>query len=218
MIHRQLKTIIDNGFINIYSDTSLLDEFIYNFNILPDEITRMKTYFSQNKIESSIGYPKVDMPFPIVAIILAGDTESEKVLGREMGQITDSEDDFFGSDFKGSIWDYHYNIIIATIHPDICAYIYELIKLIIISNIDTFINLGHFNINISGAELIPDTRYLPEHVFIRQLAFSCSSELMFLDKDSRLNKAFAVSGIHLDKEATLRDIGNVETEVKLYEE
>jgi hypothetical protein len=33
-----------------------------------------------------------------------------------------------------------------------------------------------------------------------------------------LNKAFAVSGIHLDKEATLRDIGNVETGVKLYEE
>ena len=216
MIHRQLKLVIDNGLFNIKSDTSILDEFFYNFDILPDELTRIKTFFSNTTIEAIIGYPKKDSAFPIVAIALAGDTESEKVLGMKMDQITDPEDEFFGSDFKGAIWDYNYNVIIAALHPDICAYLYEIIKLIFIININYFINLGYFNITVSGAELIPDTRYLPEHIFIRQLIFNCSSELVYLDKDSRLSKAFRVEGLHIDKEATLRDIGDVISNIKPY--
>lgn len=219
MINRYLKTILEDGVEVIQNDLSILDELFQQQFILGEEAANeIKTYFANKGLNIVTGYPRRDNDFPLAAITLLSDNESESFLNDDGGYIDTEDDLHFGQDIKTTIWDYVYQILVLTEHPDITAYYYEIVKSIILISLDQLVDLDVFNFSLGGSELAPDLRYMPEHIFVRQLTFKCNSEFQRFDKESRWLKAFAVRGISVDKNASKRDTGDVVTNVTPYSE
>lgn len=219
MINRYLHTLLTAGVDHIQEDLTVLDElFQNNFLLSDEELNTIKTYFTAHPINVVNGYPRSDSKFPLVAITLGSDAESDTFLNDDAGFIDDEESPYFGMDIKTAIYEYNYQLLIYTEHPDITAYYYEIIKSILLANLDYLVEQDCFGFSISGAELAPDPRYIPEHLFVRQITFTCKSEFQRTDKESRWLRAFKVTGIHVDKEASNWDIGNVEANVTPFQE
>ena len=219
MINRYLFTLLETGVHQIQNDLSVLDSLFQDNYVLSDEeLATIKTYFKAHGLNVINGYPRSDSEFPLIAITLSSDRESDYFIGDEAEPITEDDSPYLGMDLKSTIWEYTYQLLLYTEHPDITAYYYEIMKAMIILNLDYLSELDCYGFSISGSELAPDPRYLPEYLFVRQLTFRCNSEFQRFDKDSKWAKAFRVTGIHVDKNASNYDIGNVASNVTPYEE
>lgn len=217
MINRYLHILLTQGVTQIQDDPSVLDLlFQDNFLLSDEELAIIKTYFKDHPPNIINGYPRSDSEFPLVAITMSSDMESETFLNEDGGFIDDTDSEYFGMDIKTAIWDYVHQLHVYTEHPDITTYYYEIVKSILLANLDYLVDLDCFSFAISGTELAPDPRYIPEQIFARVITFKCSSEFQRFDKESRWRKAFKVTGIHVDKNASNWDTGNVATNVTPY--
>ncbi len=85
-----------------------------------------------------------------------------------------------------------------------------------ISGLSVLVDDGCYEFHLSGMDLAPDPKYLPEHLFGRVLTFSCRREFQTINRGARLWKAFKVSGIHIDKSGSPSEIGDVKTKVGIF--
>jgi len=217
MINRYLYNLLNAGIEQVQEDPKILDElFQDNFVLSDEELSTIKTYFAAHPPNVANGYPRNDSEFPLISITLLSDSEAETFLNEDATMLADTDDPYFGMDIKTAIWEYNYQLMVYTEHPDITAAYYEIMKSILLANLDYLVNLDCFGFSLSGSELAPDLRYLPEHLFVRQITFTCKSEFQRFDKESRWLKAFRVEGIHVDKTASNWDIGNVKSNVTPY--
>ena len=217
MIQRYLFTALKNGIDQINADPEIITDLFTNFDLTTTEIEAIKTWFAATPPEVHHGYARVDTKFPSYHIILGSENESDHVLGDEGVMIDDPEDENFGADVKTTIWEHNYQVLCYAEHPDATTYMYEIAKTILIVNAHSFFTeAGLFFQYISGMDLAPDPRYLPENLFGRQLTFKCKREFCRVDKDSAAGKAFQVSAIHVDKSGSPSDVGGVKTKVTLF--
>lgn len=217
MIHRHIHNILTSGIGVIKADSTILDDlFCDNYSLTKVELASVKTYFMNKGLNVINGYPRSDSIYPLVAIILSEDSEVETFLNDEAAPIFEEDSPYFHMDLKSSIWEYTYQLLVLTEHPDITAYYYEIIKSILLLGYELLVDLGCYDFNLSGGELAPDPRYIPEQFFARQLTFRLRAEFQRYDKDSKYKKAFKIEGIHIDKTASNYDTGDVETNVKPY--
>ena len=75
--------------------------------------------------------------------------------------------------------------------------IYEIAKEILRNGSRYLNDRRCLNYKLRGNDLAPDPRYLPAHLFVRQLSFSCWREFQRVDQGSRLQKAFSILGAHV---------------------
>lgn len=219
MIHRYIQAILTTGIAAYKADPVLVDDLFDQLYELEDsEVNAIKTYFQQKGFTVYSGYPRIDSKPPYVAVILAGEGESDTYIGDYAGMITEDGHVLYGAEVEGSIWEHNYHIPVVTEHPDITQYMYELVKSVMLAGLPTLVDQECMQFSFSGQDLAPDPRYLPARYFIRQLIFSCKRQFSRIDRDSRLTKAFQVSGIHIDRSGSPRDVGGVETLVTPYTE
>lgn len=219
MIHRYIHAILTTGIATYRADVNLVDDLFNQLYELEDsEINAIKTYFQQKGLSVYSGYPRVDSEPPYVAIILANEGEAETYLGNYAGIITEDGSTLYGADVEGSIWEHVYHLPVVSEHPDITQYMYELVKSVMLAGLSTLIDQECFQFSFSGQDLAPDPRYIPARLFVRQLVFSCRHPFHWIDRNSRLTKAFQISGIHIDSSGSPSDVGNVETLVVPYTE
>jgi len=219
MIQRYLFDLLTQGKDAILANSKLLDDiFERDYALDATEVAAIKTAFANDPPTIINGYARQDTDFPCYAIVLGGEGESVTFLGDSAGQIDDETDPLYRADIDSSVWDHNYNIFIYTEHPDLTAYYYEIAKSIMVAGFRTLANVGAlFNFTLSGTELAPDPAYLPEHLHVRQLAFKCSREFQYIDRDSLLSKAFQIAGIHVDKTGSPSSVGGVKTLVTTYD-
>jgi hypothetical protein len=99
-----------------------------------------------------------------------------------------------GADIFGSIFTYNYEIITYAKLPDVALYYYYLAKYFMIRERDYFIKNDLFDLNLGGADLAPDPRYMPAFLFGRTLRFSCQREMGVIGESRpRGNKVVGVS-------------------------
>lgn len=225
MIQRFLFEALKDGVEQFTADLTLFDQLFSEVYALSEtEIAAIKTFWVNSSDDPHRGPPKVihgyaprDVEIPVYSIVLANEKEALMWLNDDIGQIEDEEDPNFGADQKGSIWNHQYDILVYHEHPDVTGYLYEIAKSIILASHEAFVERGLFDISVSGADLAPDPRYIPEHLFARKMSFSCSRLFDRVDRESRFGKAFAVSGIHIDKAGSPSDVGGVKTLVTIAE-
>jgi len=218
MIHRYVYQVLTIGVQAMLDDPKLLDDlFEENYELNEAETATIKAYFAAHPPTIVNGYARQDTEFPAIAITLGAENEATTFLADSAGQIEDENNPLYGADIESAIWQHTYNILIYTEHPDVTAYYYEICKSIMLAGFGYLANIGAlFEFGLSGTELIPDPLYVPEHLFVRQLVFTCQREFRRIDRDSRLQKAFAVAGIHIDKAGSPSDVGGVKTLVTTY--
>lgn len=219
MIHRYIHAILSTGIAAYRADPKLVDDlFLQLYELEDTEAKAIKTYFSQKGLNVYSGFPRIDSEPPFVAIILGQEGESENYIGDYAGMITEEGHALYGAEIEGSVWNHTYRLPVVTEHPDITQYMYELVKTIMLAGLRYLIDQECMDFSFSGQDLAPDPRYLPERYFVRELVFSCKRQFSRIDRDARLTKAFKISGIHIDRSGSPRDVGNVETLIVPYNE
>ena len=219
MIHRYLHSILTTGVTNITDDPTLLDDlFEANYGLEATEVDAVKEYWAEKPLNVVNGFARRDSDFPLIAITLASEQETQHFLGDSAGQEEDPEDEFYQYDIESAIWGHVYRLLIYTDHPDVTAWYYEIVKTILLSGLNILTGEGCFEYRMNGAELAPDPRYIPEHLYGRVLTFSCEREFQRVDRRSRIMKGFAVEGIHIDRSGSPNDVGGVKTLVVPYSE
>jgi len=217
MIHRLLHTIMTAGIATIEDDITVLDDLFERNYVLEDsEVEAIKEYFLDHPPEIINGYARQDSNFPLIAITLATEGESETFLADDAGPVLDEDSPYINSDIASAIWSHTYNFLVYTDHPDITVYYYEIVKMILLGGFPVLIDDGCFDFSMNGGDLAPDPKYLPQHLFGRQLTFSCQRELQILDRNSRFLKAFRLDGIYVDSSGSSSDVGDVKTNVTTY--
>ena len=217
MIHRFVHQILTTGIAAYKADPKLVDDLFDQLYDLEDtEIVAVKAYFLEHGLNVYSGYPRRDAKPPFVAIILAQENEAETFLGNYVSMVDDDGNTLFGADIEGSFWNHIFHLPVVSPHPDVTSYLYELVKTVLFAGLAYLDEQSCFQYSFSGADLAPDPKYIPENLFVRQLTFSCQRQFARIDRDSRLTKAFAISGVHIDSSGSPSDVGSVETHVTPY--
>lgn len=215
MIQRILYSALTSGLEYFQQNPDAYDNlFGDNFGLSAVEIAAIKQFFTEKPPKVFHGYARTDQTPPFIAIVLADEREVDSVLGDEAGIISDEEDPDFGSDQYTALWSHTYHLLCIAEHPEAAQYVYEVAKTIILGAKPTFIPDGIYDSQVSGLELIPDPRYMPEHWFVRQLTFTCKRELLTVKKGTAAGRAWKVGGIHIDSAGSPSDVGGVKTLVK----
>lgn len=217
MIQRYLMDILKAGFDAITADPLLLEDlFLENYGLDVVEVEAIKTYYVAHPVMLVNGYARQDNRYPAIAITLGSEGESQTVLGDDGGIVTDEESKYFQCDINTAIWEHTYYLTVISEHPDITAYYYEMTKTILLAGLEQLVVHGLASIKVSGEELMLDPAYMPEHLFLRRIIFSCERELQQISQSSRLGKVFKLGGIAVDKSGSPSDVGEVNTNVIPY--
>jgi hypothetical protein len=220
MIQRLLYKVLQIGIDHINHDHSILEElFMEQYGLSREETAAIVKLWTAKPPSLIHGYARADSTFPVYAITLQGERESDKFIGDSAGDIQDIADPDFPAEMLSALWRHDYVVWIYTEHPDATLYYYEIAKHILLTASDEqdgqgpnlFVQNAVMDIDVSGQDMSPDPRYLPDHLFVRQLRFSCKREFLRVDRGSRLGKAFKVAGIHVDSTGSSSDVGGVKT-------
>jgi len=217
MIQRFLYKALQLGLEQFKTQPELIDDLFGDlYSLEQTEVEAIHTFFRQKTPGIVHNYARSDTPIPVYSIVLADEREAENFIGDVAGQITDEDDPDFGADELSSVWQHTYHVLCYSEHPDVTQYMYEAAKSIYIAAFKMLSDEGLFEMHLMGGDLAPDPRYIPEHLFVRQLTFACQREFQRTDFQSKLTKAFKVAGIHVDKTGSPSDVGGVKTLVKAY--
>lgn len=217
MIQRFIYTLLTAGFEQLIANPSLVEELFGDiWELDTEEVAGIITKLNEEPPTVIHGFARSDTSFPAISITLG--SEGEKL--EFMGDYLDQEEGgiYHGAEVEGAAWEHNYNIYVYADHPDVCTYYYEMVKRILIATNFSADPYDLWQVHIKGMELMPDPAYMPAHLFVRQIAFSCMRLFCRTDFDSRLNKAFQVAGIHVDKSGSPSDVDGVQTQVTTYTE
>lgn len=218
MIQRYIFNAIQNGLAALAADPSILDDIFCNiYGLGSDEVAGIKTYFANTTINLQQGYAHVDAKMPLLAIVMAQEQMSDFFLGDAAG-ISDAPmgSDTFGADETGAVWESNYQVLCYAEHPDVVSYLYEVVKSALLVNDDYLVDNGVMEPILSGMDLVPDPRYLPEHLFCRVLGLRCKRAFIRVDKNSKFGKAFKITGMFVPANSPY-DNGGVKTLVTPYD-
>lgn len=211
LIHDALTTQIAEI---VAAPLKLRSFFLKNRSVTPEVFDMIRTAFLARPPEVFHQYPRLDQ-FPpnkraaAWNIVLAEEMESMQPLGDATGVVGLLDEGGgldrtvgidAGAERMESVWDQTFWIMTITDHPDLTVYYYHICKALLIRARPFFKDNGVLDTNFRGRDLAPDPRYIPAHLFVRQLTLTTKkSEEVVGIKEPR---AFTVSGAHVDDGAT----------------
>jgi hypothetical protein len=210
MIQRFVYATLKTGIQEILDDPTILDDiFRENYCLEQSEVDSIKEAFAAKPPNVIHHYARSESEFPLYSVVLESEQEAEHFIGDDAGMIDEPDDPLFGADRIATIFSHDYSILTYTEHPDLTLYYYEIAKSILV--VADLKSQGLFNTHISGMDLMPDPRYIPEHLFVRRMSFKADREFQRIDRDSKLGKAFRLGGIHVDSSGSPSGVGGVKT-------
>ena len=215
MIQRFLYGTLRDGVQAILDEMTILDDiFRNNYCLEQAEVDSIKEAFEGKPPNVIHHYARSESDFPLYSVVLDSEQQSEDFIGDDAGMIDDPEDPQFGADRIATIFTHDYSILTYTEHPDLTLYYYEIAKaILLVANLKAE---GMFDLHFSGMDLMPDPRYIPDHLFVRRLQLKVSREFQRVDRDSKLGKAFRVTGIAVDSSGSPSSVGGAKTLVTPY--
>lgn len=181
MFERVLYTTLTEGIAEIQGEIGILERhFQYSLFLDEAEVEKIVTFFTSTPPNVIHHYARDGDKVPIWAITLISERETQQFLGDDVGMIgelvllEDGDPDFdpddpdSGADAQGRLYTSQFGVLTYTEHPDVTRYYYELAKMIM-QRARLFGQNGITDIRFSGRDLAPDPRYIPAHLFCRQL-------------------------------------------------
>lgn len=225
ILYRELKAGIDR----LIAKPSLYERFLVeglsfdgmsvaDREAVADEASRARQRFEADPPVVIHGYARVDGVFPCYAIVLGGESTDldfldEDAMDSYLDDVTDDDSREVYRDADGNRIDYHarrwghnFDVYTYVDHPDLCLYYYYLSKQILAEARSGFLDADLDEITYTGAELAPDTRYLPSGMFVRRLGIKLASDQVYQELTRPgVGLGTQVAGIHVaegDSDAT----------------
>jgi len=180
MVERILLALIRSEVDRLKEDRTELSRFFKHFfDPTAGEEAREEfvTFFIKNPPVTVLGYPRTTADFPCFSVVLENDEEVEPgLLGHYVGTTQPDEmpDDAEDNEYEGAFFEQSFGVYIYAENPDVCAYLYQFLKLTLFGSRLALEQAGLLNIHYSGGELTPQ-EYLPENMFARVLHMKCQS-------------------------------------------
>jgi hypothetical protein len=195
MFERVIYKILEDGFTRLNGNS---DELTRLFKMTQPYVTDKETskILSATKTPPSIihSYPRDDSKFPLLAIILRNEAESQSLVGDQAGIVSEadlSDIELLGGHSLGSItqdhrwlstfFTYDYSILVMSKNVDWTIYTYEVAKYLLFASRPAFKQYGAYNLRLSGSDLEPKMEYLPPYIFGRQINLSLRREFKIID-------------------------------------
>lgn len=223
MAERRLFTVIKDGLQVFKDNPAALEQWALDaMELDAAEAAKLRLYFAggTNPDGDAVvaqppilvhGYPRVDGPFPCWAMTLGGENIEQDYLNKD-APFLDSDGNRFFDSRTGDIVDpktrrlqYRYNILVIVDHPDITVYYYHLLKLLLMSGQTALEDADVEDMSFTGADMVPDPRYMPHDVFGRILTVTVSGDEVWCE-NLRATYGRSIRGIAIDdtgEEATL---------------
>ena len=188
--------------------------FVEQAGLETTEAAEIEAIFQKRPPDLIHGYARRDADFPLYAVTLGSEQESEVFIGDEGGYLGDAEDPDRGTDLYGAIFAYNINVLVYANHPDLCLYLYQLLRAMLINGLPELKAGDLHNIRFSGGDMAPDPAWVPAGLFLRRFTVSFAREYQQPMPGSNLGRAWRVQSIHVDEAgAPGRDVGGVLTHV-----
>lgn len=213
MIQRILYDVVKLGLAQFQTTPALYTNlFGTNWGLSDTEVAGIAAAFMKKPARVTHGYQMADVSPPLVCILLQQESESEYALGDYIGQATfaDAAGHSVNAAELGAIWDASFQILNVTENPDLTSYLYEMVKACLVIGKATLQQAGIMDPMLAGTDLAPDSRYMPEHLFVRALTVRCKRQFAVADFDHALSAAIQVGGINVPA-ASPNDNGGVKT-------
>lgn len=217
IIYRELKTGLDRMIANPDLYEQFILEGLTTDDLTPAELaqvaaeaTRARQAFEDNPPTIVHGYARIDGVFPCWAIVLGTESTDADYLGEDGmdSYLDDPMDDdsrqlYLDSDGNRvdphvRRWGHNYEIYTYVDHPDLCLYYYYLAKQLLAEARSSFQVADLDEITYTGADLAPDTRYLPSGMFVRRFGIKMASDQVYNERVRQgVGKATSITGAHI---------------------
>jgi len=148
---------------------------LFGPSVADGEVAQFVADYARNPPEVHLGFPRVGGTWPSMSIALSSDEEAEVPLGQFVGETLQDELAPGGEDqeYEGGLFSQVLSIYILSGHPDQCAYLYRLAKMILFGARAALTGAGLIEPSFGGGELNPEEMVLPENAFARVLTVRC---------------------------------------------
>ena len=73
-------------------------------------------------------------------------------------------------------WEHRFDLFVYANNADVCSWLYGYLKETCLRARSAWVQADLDEIQLSGAELAPDPRYLPADIYVRRFSISCRSD------------------------------------------
>lgn len=214
MAERTIYRIIKSGLAVFTDRPSRFEKFLLTeVELDADEAAKGRLYFAGGVLDGETiparpptlvhGYARQGGPFPCWALTLAGERRSTDYLNQDGAALDEDGDPFIDED-SGRVVDAKYrrveytmNILVITDHPDVTLWYYHLLKYILLAQMEVLEAAHLDDLDLSGADLAPDARYLPADMYARSLTLTVQTDETWSTEIAG-GGGTRVSGIHVD--------------------
>ena len=181
-----------NNIVRFFGEDACLDS-----TDVGTEPTAISELFVKRPPTTVHGFLRRDLSFPAYCITLGSDTTYQQVLGDEAGFIDDGID--AGRSIDSEVRAYTFVILVVAQHPDHCLYLYHILMWILARGKRALLLDGVLDVNMSGAEVVPDANTAPAGLFIRRLTVTLQREwTVIAPEDGPSFGTFRITGAHYD--------------------
>jgi hypothetical protein len=146
------------------------------------ERTKARAAWTRNPPTVTIGYPRMDGPFPIYALVLSSDTPNQQYAGLGDHDYLDMADLVEGAEFFERN-EAQFTVYCYTEHPDLTSWWYRVLRRILNVGKYSLVRSGLQEPLLSGADLIPDPQYTPDNLFGRRLTITVQYNERWTNQD-----------------------------------
>ena len=173
MPEQVLFDLVTLGIAAIKADPTQLDLILAQLDT--DQQTKARTWFAAHEPTVIHGFARSETPLPAYAITLQSDGPGTDYLG--MGEQLNADDVLGGgTDLYQDRETSTFAIYCYATSPDAALWMYRILKRVMRVGFDYLINNGLEEPKISGADLMPDPRFTPAHLFTRVLRLQVEYE------------------------------------------
>jgi len=176
LIERMILNLLSAEFELLSTNRERAEAYFTHFfhgAIGKDESDRILDYLVAHPPRVTLGYPRTGAEMPCLAIVLEAEQQSETMIGDLIGATTEDEGDVANvAEYRGVFFDCTYGVWIYAEHPDVCAHLYQIAKMILVGARRELVQNGFLDASFSGTELVPNPELLPENMFVRTVRIS----------------------------------------------
>lgn len=202
MFERQLFQTLRDGIAEYISKPRRVERIFTDQGLTDTEAAKIRDYFQRLPPTVIHGYPREDSKFPLVAVILGAEGETDLFLDNTGGVLDADEaarlgeEDLEGGFIRTSGYDAEYMIMVVTDQPDITLSYYQIVKDIFTRQRDDLIKNGALGMRFSGNDMHPSDMYMPAYMFVRKFNVTVRYEARLVEDPGE--RGTRVDGIFVD--------------------
>jgi hypothetical protein len=227
MVERILYDVVGAGLDWYRADAARFERFLLNdLRLDADEAARARGYFEGDATADPVvdprpptlihGFARTGGPFPCIALVLGRERIAQDYLGRDAPML-DSDEEKFQDPETGAWIDpkarrmaYTFQFHVYAGHPDVTVYYYQLLKKVIMSQLDVLEDNDVEDLEFEGNDLAPDPRYLPSDVFGRMLSVTVNGDELWAEEieggyGTQVDGLHVADGLAEDDDAGIED-------------